>query len=217
MKKQTLFYILGGALLLLAVVAIVLVVVLFPKDSGAEPFDIKGSWYVYGGNNSTGNDEYMVFDETKVSLYREKENAYFSGDYTFEGDYINIPALSKNFYFKQDSTTSFYMIEGNSTCYMLVKVKEIFPTLNIETLQRTWKLIEKAGHVEVDQTLEFTATTITYTKNGAVQTFNYTWENSNTFKEERLGEFKVFVLDESIVELVQYINGEKYIWKLEAK
>lgn len=218
MKKQTLFYILGGVAIALAITAIILVICLFPKDSGAEPFDIKGTWVVYGGANSTGNEEYMVFDEAKVSLYREKNNAYFTSDYTYEGDYINVTGLNTEFYFKQDSSTSFFMIKGDVTCYKLLKVKEAFPTFDSQVLQKNWELVEKAGHAEANQTLVFNASTITYTKDGQENTFDFVWDNENTFSVEALSSsFEVYVLDEKVVHLIQSINGQNYVWKLETK
>ncbi len=220
MKKKGLI-IAGGILIIAVVVAVVCFII--TGDSGSNPtstVELEGTWCVYQYAENKIDNEFMVFNNSSVSDYRDgNEDPYITSSYTYENGKLTMPEISKEFTVRVVSDSNIILVEPDTREWKMIKVSNGDRDINDLTasdLVGEYTVVMMAGEQRSNEVMVFTDSTFTDTRDGEEYlSCKYELTSSNLLKASDISKEYYVYKNSNVLILIDKADG--YVWELIAK
>lgn len=219
MKKKGIV-ILGGILIVAVFVVVICFVVFSGKSNATVTIDLNGTWYVYQYAEYKVENEFMVFENGKVSDYRDGSiEPYVSSTYTYEEDSLKMPDISKDFTVRIISDNNIILIEPDTKEWKMIRIASADKEVTAVTpsdLVGEYNVIMFAGEPRNNETMIFTDSMLTDIRDGKEYiSCSYEIVSDNLLNALDIKkEYSVFK-NGNILMLID--NADNYVWEMTEK
>lgn len=171
MQKNVFIIISCAVLIVAAIVGTVFLIRTQDLEPETAAIEIEGTWRVYQKGSDKPGYSYFVFDENKVTNYRDgSTTAAFESEYTLEGVLITITNLSQDFSIEK-KTDDVLLLYNQATEYLIVRVKDnehtALPTFSQSDFLGKYSVKLHGNTVYGEEFIEFSGINFLCTRNGA--------------------------------------------------
>lgn len=205
--KNKLYIIIGSIIIVLAIVAagIFLIATKDVKPSTSS-FDFDGTWRLFDSTATTAEEQYLVFENGRVSFYKEKDKAYLTSDFKYTGGLLELPEADVEFVMNIGTDNCLFLYGPNAVAYTMVRYAGepfVEPNYNMSLLLGNWDIVLRGKEARENETLVLEGNTMKNDRNGQLVEATFTFEGNALVINELGSKMVVCRLEEDYAILVE--------------
>ena len=220
MKKKG-FIIAGGILIVAVIVAVICFIISGDKgNTSTSTVELDGTWCVFQYAENKTVNEFLVFNNSSVSDYRDgNEDPFVTSSYTYENGKLVMPDISKEFTVRVVSDNNIVLVEPDTREWKMIKVSNgdrDFKDVTASDLLGEYDVVMVAGEKRSNEVMTFTDSNLIDTRDGKEYiSCNYEIFPGHLLKAIDIS--KEFYIYKNGNTLMLIEKDEGYVWELLAK
>lgn len=155
--KNKLYIIIGSSILVLAIIAAsVFLIAAKGLKSSTLSFVFNGTWMLFDSTTTAVNEQYLVFDDDRVSVYKEKGKAYTTSDFKHTDGLLKLPESDVEFVVDIGTDNCLFMHGPIAVMFTLVRYTEepfVEQNYNMSLRHGTWDVVFRGHKAYENETL----------------------------------------------------------------
>lgn len=205
--KNKLYIIIGSIVIVLAIVAagIFLIATKDVKPSTSS-FNFDGTWRLFNSTATIAEEQYLVFEDSRVNFYKEKDKAYITSDFKYTGGLLELPEANVEFVVNIGTDNCLFLYGPNAVAYTMVRYTGepfVEQNYNMSLLLGNWDIVLRGKEARENETLVLEGDTMTNDRNGQLVEATFTFEGNTLVINELGSRMVVCRLEEDYAILVE--------------